>query len=92
MVGRQHGRFNQEGDLTPQTSPWGQALLANLSRLIAQPPAIGSQGTGAFGGSFGVVFTKSASVIALAQPGGYFGDLPLDQQDFVEALPPWKRT
>lgn len=91
-VGRRHGRFNQEGDLSPRISPWGQLMWQVTPLLINRPDPIGSQGTGAFGGTYGVMSTRSASVVALAQPGGYWGDLPTSMQDFVDAPPPWKRA
>lgn len=92
MVGREHGRLNnQEGTLTPTTSPYGQLLRAATSLLIAQPAPIGRQNDGAFHGTVGGIATRSASVVALFAPGGYFGDAPSGLQPLVSAPEPWNR-
>jgi hypothetical protein len=90
-IGREHGMNNQEGMLTPRTSPWGQALALHSSKLIDRQIPIGSQSRG-FRGNVGAMTTRSASVQALFVDGGYFGDLPLSQQDMVYAPEPWNRS
>lgn len=91
-TGRVTGPFNHAGDLAPLTSPWGQLLFRNTTVLIDQPPAIGHQSPRGFGGTFGVMATRSANVQALFAPGGYYGDAPPDQlQPTVPAAPPWQR-
>jgi len=85
------GRNNQEGDLTPQTSAWGQALIAGLSQLIDQPAPIGWRRHN-FGGTVGGLTTVSASVLPVFSHYGFFGDVPESEQGTVDALPPWKRA
>lgn len=91
-TGRVTGPNNHAGDLAPLTSPWGRALFSHTYELVYQSPPIGVPQSGdAFGGTIGGITTRSASVIALFAPGGYFGDLPQTEQSFVDAPPPWER-
>lgn len=85
--------YNEEGTFYPTTSPAGQALLFATPQLIEQPTPIGCRvdGYAPFGGTVGGMATRSASVIALFAPGGYWGDAPGTLQDLVTAPPPWER-
>jgi len=91
-VGAEHGRlYNQEGTFTPRYSFWGQLWFSRTSLMIAQPPPIGRQSGESFGGTVGAMATRSASVIALFAPGGYWGDAPQSEQPAVTAPEPWQR-
>lgn len=91
-TGRVRGLNNHAGDLIPQQSAWGQALASGESELIDQPIPIGRQRDGAFYGTVGGITTRSASITPLFTPGGYWGDLPQDQQPLVSAPQPWDRV
>lgn len=92
-VGRIHGRTNQEGDLAPWYSPWGQAFRAGTPILIDHPAPIGSfvHGGKPYGGTIGPVLFTSANVGVLPGRFGYGGDAPQDLQGIVDAPPPWER-
>lgn len=90
MYNETRGNSNQEGRLSPRVSQWGEELLANLPELFDQAKPIGQQSRG-YRGTVGAVMTRSASVVALFSPGGYWGDLPQSEQAFVAAPPPWDR-
>jgi hypothetical protein len=85
------GMNDQEGDLVPSTSVWGQEYLAHLPQYIDNPAPIGRQSHG-WRGTVGGMATRSASVVALFAPGGYWGDLPSGEQAYVPAPQPWERT
>jgi hypothetical protein len=84
------GMNDQEGDLVPRTSGWGQVYLAHLPEYIDMPAPIGRQSRGTRG-TVGGITTRSANVQALFAPGGYFGDLPTSEQAYVSAPDPWER-
>lgn len=84
------GDNNQEGRLNPRYSAWGQAYLAGMPQLFDQPVPIGQQSRG-YRGTVGAAAQRSASVVALFAPGGYWGDLPQSEQPYVSAPPPWNR-
>lgn len=90
MYNDTRGNNNQEGRLTPQVSAWGQEYLAGLSELFDQAAPIGQQSRG-YRGTVGGFAVRSASVVSLFAPGGYWGDLPQSEQAFVSAPPPWDR-
>jgi hypothetical protein len=84
------GVNNHAGDLTPLTSPYGQAMFAAAGQLVAHPlPIQGHRQP--FGGTVGGMATRSASVIPLSAESGYYGDLPQDRQGVVQAPEPWDR-
>ena len=91
MYNETRGNNNQEGRLSPRTSVWGQEYLAGLPELYDQARPIGTQSRG-WRGTVGGIVTRSASVVALFAPGGYWGDVPQSQQAFVGAPDPWNRS
>jgi hypothetical protein len=90
MYNNTRGDSNQEGRLSPRTSEWGEEYLAGLPQLFDQARPIGQQSRG-WRGTVGGLSTRSASVVPLFSPGGYWGDLPQSEQSFVDAPPPWNR-
>lgn len=66
-------------------------MFAATGRMIAQPEPL-QTGRAPYGGTVGGIATASASVIPLVADGGYFGDLPQDQQSDVIAANPWDRA
>lgn len=90
MYNNSRGNNNQEGRLSPRTSAWGEEYIAAIPELIDQPAPIGQQSRG-YRGTIGAAATRSASVVTLFSPGGYWGDLPQSQQPYVSAPAPWKR-
>jgi hypothetical protein len=58
--------------------------------LFDQPHPIGRQSRG-YRGTVGAMLTRSASVVALFAPGGYWGDAPQSLQPVVTAPDPWNR-
>jgi hypothetical protein len=84
------GDTNQQGRLSPRTSAWGQEYLAGLPELFDIPHPIGRQSRG-FRGTVGATITRSASVVALFAPGGYWGDAPQTLQATITAPEPWNR-
>jgi hypothetical protein len=77
----------------PFVSPWGQALFAGTSQLIAHPEPLtkGDRRRDGYGGTIGGFTALSASVIGITSEQGYYGDLPQSQQAVVASLPPWER-
>jgi hypothetical protein len=85
------GQNNHAGDLAPIHSPYGAALTAGMGQIINQPRPIQSS-RHPYHGTVGGVVTAAASVVPLVAEGGYFGDLPQDQQADVVASDPWEHS
>lgn len=85
------GQDNQAGDLAPLTTPWGQQFSNGRSTLITCPRPIGTGFHRRFSGTVGFIRTNVANSTPLVTQGGFFGDVPTDQQPWVDAPPAWDR-
>lgn len=83
MVGAEHGRFNQAGDLAPRTSAYGQALRRAAAFLIGNPMPIGNEGDIGFRGFVGSVVVRPSRVMPVVAFADFGGDLPLSAQPIL---------
>lgn len=88
MSASRFGRYNQAGDLAPQSSAYGQAFARSRTSMHSSP-LVDPHSSIEYRGFIGLFFSRAARVHTVRAPNGYGGDLPTSLQTTVDAPDPW---